>query len=83
VTSADPTSALAGVDVLISTTGFSGLQLQPQLLHAAHAAGVKLFVPAEWGDDSDHHKEHAIYASKAALRQEAAGLGVPTVAFQQ
>jgi hypothetical protein len=82
VTGTDPTAALSGVDVLISTTGFAGLHLQPQLLRAAHAAGVKLFVPAEWGDNSDD-REHDVHKSKAVLRQEAVELGVPTVAFQQ
>jgi hypothetical protein len=43
---------------------------------------VKLFVPAEWGDNTDE-REHNIFKNKAALRQEAAKLGVPTVAFQQ
>jgi hypothetical protein len=82
VTSADPTSALAGVDVLISTTGLHSLHLQSQLLRAAHTSGVKLFVPAEWGDSSDN-QELALFKAKVALRQEAAELGVPTVAFQQ
>jgi hypothetical protein len=56
--------------------------LQSQLLHAAHAAGVKLFVPAEWGDNTEG-REHSYFKSKAALHQEAAELGVPTVTFQQ
>jgi hypothetical protein len=40
---------LKGIDVLISTTGAFGLAIQPKLIHAAHKAGVKLFVPAEVG----------------------------------
>jgi hypothetical protein len=83
VASADPTSALAGVDVLISAIGFSGLQLQSQLLRAALTSGVKLFVPAEWGEDTDENQEHAVFKAKAALRQEAVDLGMPTVAFHQ
>ncbi|KZT54960.1 NAD(P)-binding protein [Calocera cornea HHB12733] len=42
-------SALTGVDVVVSTVGIFGLGLQPSIAHAAKEAGVKLFVPAEYG----------------------------------
>ncbi|KZO99120.1 NAD(P)-binding protein [Calocera viscosa TUFC12733] len=42
-------AALKGIDVLVSTVGAFGLGTQPTLAHAAKEAGVKLFIPAEYG----------------------------------
>jgi hypothetical protein len=80
VQGADAASALAGVDVLISTVGHTGLDLQDALLQAAHSAGVKLFVPAEWGDWTDGRPE-PMFKRKSGMRAKAAELGVPTAAF--
>jgi hypothetical protein len=41
---------LKGVDVFITTIGGRATPLQPQAAEAAAKAGVKLFVPADWGD---------------------------------
>jgi hypothetical protein len=79
VSSSDAVSGLKGIDVLISTTGMFGLALQPKLVDAAHAAGVKLFLPAEFSDTSDGRPE-PIFARKAGLRAQAAALGLPTAA---
>jgi hypothetical protein len=80
VSSADAASGLKDIDVLISTTGFGGLALQPKLVEVAHAAGVKLFVPAEFGDTSDG-REEPIFRLKQSIRTNSAKLGLPTVAF--
>jgi hypothetical protein len=80
VSAADAASDLKDIDVLISTTGFGGLALQPKLVEVAHAAGVKLFVPAEFGDTSDG-REEPIFQLKQSIRSNAAKLGLPTVAF--
>jgi hypothetical protein len=68
--------------VLISTTGAFGLAVQPKLVHAAHKAGVKLFVPAEWSMDGDDRdiKSHFDQLKKT-VRDEARGLGLPTASF--
>jgi hypothetical protein len=76
----DAASALVGVDVLISTVGHTGLDLQDALLQVAHSAGVKLFVPAEWGDWTDGRPE-PMFMRKSGMRAKAAELGVPTAAF--
>lgn len=46
-------AALAGIDVLISTVGHDHLEVQDSLVLAAKAAGVKLFVPSEFGLPTD------------------------------
>lgn len=49
------TAALAGQDVLLSTVGTSGLGTeQKKLIDAAVAAGVKRFLPSEYGSDLDN-----------------------------
>jgi len=42
-------SALKGVDVVLSTLRDDGLEIQRDVVRAAKAAGVKLFVPSEYG----------------------------------
>ncbi|TFK47283.1 NAD(P)-binding protein [Heliocybe sulcata] len=42
-------SALTGVDAVVSALGGYGHKAQYQLADAAKAAGVKLFLPSEWG----------------------------------
>jgi uncharacterized protein YbjT (DUF2867 family) len=80
VNSTEAPSALQDIDVLISTTGFAGIRLQTKLVEVAHAANVKLFVPAEWGDVTDGREEPA-FLYKQSVRADAAKLGLPTVAF--
>jgi threonine dehydrogenase-like Zn-dependent dehydrogenase len=81
VTGADPVAALRGVDVLIATAGgLAGHSLQPALLRAAHAAGVRLYVPAEWGDIPDGRTGQP-FESMNALHAQAAELGLPIATF--
>jgi uncharacterized protein YbjT (DUF2867 family) len=79
VSSGDAVFGLKGIDVLICTIGARGLRLQPKLIEAAHAAGVKLLVPAEFGDTTEDRPE-PLFALKAAAHTQAAKLGLPTVA---
>jgi hypothetical protein len=46
-------AGLKGTDDLICTTGYGGLDLQPKLAEVGNSVGVKLFVPAEFGDTTD------------------------------
>jgi uncharacterized protein YbjT (DUF2867 family) len=76
---ASPTSlssALKGVDVLISTLGIFGLGLQGSLAEAAKEAGVKLFVPAEYGAPAID-----MGGGKSALRRKCTELGLPFTVF--
>jgi hypothetical protein len=80
VNAADASTGLKGIDVLISTSGFEGLGLQSTLAKAALEAGVKLFVPTEFGDTTDGRPE-PLMALKASIRDGIAATGLPTVAF--
>jgi hypothetical protein len=77
VSSAATVSDLQGVDVLISTIGAAGLSLQSKLIDAAHGAGVKLLVPAEFGDTTVGRTE-PINLLKLAGHAQAVKLGLPT-----
>lgn len=46
------TQALRGHDVVISTIGYPAFLLQQTIIDAAIAAGVKRFIPSEWGSDT-------------------------------
>ncbi|EOO01589.1 putative oxidoreductase -like protein [Phaeoacremonium minimum UCRPA7] len=47
-------NTLRGVDVVICTVGNAGLDMQISLIDAAIAAGVKRFIPSEFGADPEH-----------------------------
>jgi uncharacterized protein YbjT (DUF2867 family) len=49
-------AALAGQDALVSTIGAAGFHVQQQLIDAAAAAGVKRFLPSEFGSDLHNPK---------------------------
>lgn len=65
------TAALKGVDGLVSTVGSSALAGQTVLIDAAIAAGVKRFIPSEYGSCSTNPKlkDIPIYAPMFAIRQ--------------
>ncbi|KAI1415413.1 putative oxidoreductase CipA-like protein [Hypoxylon sp. FL1857] len=48
--------ALEGQDAVISAVGFAGLTQQIPLIHAAVKAGVKRFLPSEYGGDAENPK---------------------------
>ncbi|KAK3628497.1 hypothetical protein LTR56_018542 [Elasticomyces elasticus] len=50
------TKALQNQDALISTIGFGGAPLQKNLVDAAIAAGVKRFLPSEYGCDTENKR---------------------------
>ncbi|KAI0166923.1 NAD(P)-binding protein [Hypoxylon sp. FL1284] len=72
-------AALRGQDAVISAVGFDGLPQQLPLVSAAAAAGVKRFLPSEFGGDATNEKTSALppfepkKAVLDALRREAAG----------
>jgi hypothetical protein len=78
VSAEDASSLLKGIDVVIATPAAQGVPLQPQLVRAAAAAGVKLFVPAEWGGEDEDSPFHGF---KESVRADAAKLGLPTASF--
>ncbi|EIM81244.1 NAD-P-binding protein [Stereum hirsutum FP-91666 SS1] len=71
--------SLAGVNVVISALGSSpggGIGLQGQLAEAAKEAGVRLFVPSEYGRPSDSEKD-----PKAQFHGKLKALGLPYTLF--
>jgi len=75
--------ALRGVDVLVSALGIGGTEVvEKNLIHAAVAAGVKVYFPSEWGSDL----EISPYSSPLLDRktqhvEEAREAGLKTVIF--
>jgi hypothetical protein len=78
VSAEDASALLKGIDVVIATPASQGVPLQPQLVRAAAAAGVNLFVPAEWGGEDPDSPFHSF---KESIRVDAAKLGLPTTSF--
>ncbi|KAA1474003.1 NAD-P-binding protein [Dentipellis sp. KUC8613] len=72
------TAALSGVDVVISTLSIPALAAQDAVAVAAKAAGVRLFVPSEFGGRSDEITEGLLLPKKRfhARLQE---IGLPYV----
>ncbi|KZV65330.1 NAD-P-binding protein [Peniophora sp. CONT] len=72
--------ALKGVDVLISTLGHAAAtQLQVPIAEAARSAGVKLFVPSEFGSSTDGAKQGHL-AMKLELTEKLATI-MPVTKF--
>jgi hypothetical protein len=71
---------LRGIDVLICTTAIPGVTSQSKILKTALDAGVKLYVPNEWGFTPDG-LDGLVFQAKANVRAEALLLGLPTAAF--
>lgn len=74
-------SALSAIDVLISTLGLMGIGHQTALATSAKAAGVKLFVPSDFGTDPKGRIENPIFAQKELIRQKLKELELPYAAF--
>lgn len=65
------TAALKGQDAVVSTVGTAGLLGQSLLIDAAIAAGVKRFIPSEYGSDTSNPKAAAlpVFGYKIATRK--------------
>jgi hypothetical protein len=78
----DAVSGLEGIDVVISTVGFAAAGLQIPLEDAAKKAGVRLFVPSEFGDTNDGRvTNNKAFESKLNVRKHAAEIGLPTALY--
>jgi len=69
-------AALQGKDVVISTLGRSAFHLQELLGQAAKTAGVKLFVPSEFGNPTEG-RDDSWFAQKNAARQKLKDMCMP------
>jgi uncharacterized protein YbjT (DUF2867 family) len=72
------TAALKGIDVVVSTLSFPALQLQVPIAQAAKAAGVRLFVPSEFGLET---ARSGAFAVKREVEEEIRALGLLTALF--
>ncbi|KAI9466589.1 NAD-P-binding protein [Lactarius psammicola] len=73
-------SALTGVDVVICTISSTVLDLQAGIAAAAKEAGVKLFVPSEFGNVSEGETQ-GMFGEKAVLQSQLKALGIPWAIF--
>jgi uncharacterized protein YbjT (DUF2867 family) len=72
--------ALAGVDIVICTIAGSALGAQVGIAEAAKEAGVKLFVPSEFGGITEGETE-GIFGAKAGFHNQLRALGLPYALF--
>lgn len=76
-------NAITGADVVISTLNSdpAALQAQHQLAEQAKAAGVKLFVPSEFGNATDRENPEGIFAIKQSVHRKLKELNLPYALF--
>jgi hypothetical protein len=65
---------------VISTISGHGLDTQVPLAVAAKAAGVKLFVPSEFGNNTDDVKD-GMLAAKTAVVSKLKEIGLPYTSY--
>jgi uncharacterized protein YbjT (DUF2867 family) len=73
-------AALTGVDVIISTVPLTALDVQPGIAEAAKEAGVKLFVPSEFGVPTEG-STMGLFGAKANVQKQLKAIGIPYVLF--
>ncbi|KAI0067435.1 NAD-P-binding protein [Artomyces pyxidatus] len=66
---------LIGVDAIVSTISLFALDPQATIAEAAFEAGVKLFVPSEYGGVTEGNE--ALFAGKARLHAKLKEIGIP------
>ena len=71
---------LTGVDVVICTLPGAALDLQPGIAEAAKEAGVKLFVPSEFGGQTEGATE-GLYGAKARIQERLKAISIPYALF--
>ena len=72
--------ALTGVDVVISTISGSAIDVQGKIAVAGKEAGIKFFVPSEFGLNTEGETE-GVFGAKANIQAQLRALGVPFAAF--
>jgi len=73
-------STLQGIDVVISAISGTALRVQMPLSDAAKEAGVKSFVPSEYGSPSTG-KTHGTWGDKERVRKHLLDVGLPYSQF--
>jgi uncharacterized protein YbjT (DUF2867 family) len=73
-------SALSGIDVVILTITATTLDMQAGIAEAAKEAGIKLFVPSEFGGVSQGATQ-GLSSVKAGIHNQLKALGIPYALF--
>lgn len=73
-------SALTGIDVVVSTIAQAALGLQEGIAEAAKEAGVKLFVPSEFGIPTEGSTD-GHFVEKAEIPGQLKAVGMPYALF--
>jgi hypothetical protein len=68
------------VDVIICTISAEALDLQGKIAEAAKEAGVRLFVPSEFGGVSEGETQ-GLFGQKATIQSQLKALGIPYALF--
>jgi len=69
------TSALTGTHVVISTISFMAIDAQVHIAQAAKAAGASLFLPSEFGGQTD--SQQGLFGAKGGLHAKLREVGPP------
>jgi len=72
--------ALTGIDVVVSAIAQAALRLQEGIATAAKEAGVKLFVPSEFGTPTEGATE-GHFVEKAGIQGQLKAAGMPYALF--
>jgi hypothetical protein len=72
--------SLTGVEVVISTISGEALDLQGKIAAAGKEAGVKLFIPSDFGNITEGETE-GLFGEKANIQSQLKALGIPYVIF--
>ncbi|KAJ3376371.1 hypothetical protein HDU84_000287, partial [Entophlyctis sp. JEL0112] len=62
-------AAFSGIDAIICAVGGFAIDAQLKYIEAAEAAGVKRFIPSEFGIDNDVHPTAMLNAAKIPVRE--------------
>ena len=73
-------SALAGINVIISTIASVALRLQAGIAKAAKEVGVKLFIPSEFRGPTEGATE-GLFGTKASVQDQLKAVGIPYALF--
>lgn len=74
-------NAVTGADVVISTITRGALQVQDLLAEQAKAVGVKLFVPSEFGNDTNRLNPEGVFVAKQSFQHKCKELDLPYALF--
>lgn len=73
--------AFRGVEIVISAIGFRALERQKCLARAAKEAGVKIFVPSEYGGETHKTEGQVYFLAKKGIQEYLEEIKLPYTLF--